>query len=496
MVPGSAVSRVTGIDVAYKNFNTGAAQSLPQRLAIIGQGNNGNAYDTKTYECEGSATAVAEKYGYGSPLHLAARQLFPLAGTSATFPVTIYPVQAAENAVAATGSITVTGKATETGSCKIYIADIAAEFAVTKDDTAATVLNAIKAAIDGTLEMPVTAAVITPEGENAVPYLQLTSKWKGASANLITIDLDADSLAIDGLAFGKTAMAGGAIDPDVSAALASIGDVWETMIMDTFDWKDTARLDKYQSFGDDRWSWLNKRGCLVAHGSVEDYATRTAITDLRKSDKINFLVQNTGSRALPCAICAKAMVSDIMTTADANPPQNYKGQLTGIHTGGADVQENYTVRNNAFMKGASTNIKSGNVAELNDIVTFYHPESYGKYPPFRYVVDMVKLQNVVYNCRLIMEADEFKGAPLVSDDTVVTNKSAIQPKTIKAAFYALADSLAKMAIISQPSFTKKNMTVTIDSENPKRLNVAFPVKLSGNLEVSSTEVLFGFYLGE
>ena len=129
MVPGSAVSRVTGIDVAYKNFNTGAAQSLPQRLAIIGQGNNGNAYDTKTYECEGSATAVAEKYGYGSPLHLAARQLFPLAGTSATFPVTIYPVQAAENAVAATGSITVTGKATETGSCKIYIADIAAEFA-------------------------------------------------------------------------------------------------------------------------------------------------------------------------------------------------------------------------------------------------------------------------------------------------------------------------------------------------------------------------------
>jgi hypothetical protein len=39
------------------------------------------------------------------------------------------------------------------------------------------------------------------------------------------------------------------------------------------------------------------------------------------------------------------------------------------------------------------------------------------------------------------------------------------------------------------------MTVGIDSENPKRLNVSFPVKLSGNVEISSTDVYFGFYLG-
>lgn len=28
-VPASAVSRVTGVDVAYKDFETGSAQSLP-----------------------------------------------------------------------------------------------------------------------------------------------------------------------------------------------------------------------------------------------------------------------------------------------------------------------------------------------------------------------------------------------------------------------------------------------------------------------------------
>jgi hypothetical protein len=36
--------------------------------------------------------------------------------------------------------------------------------------------------------------------------------------------------------------------------------------------------------------------------------------------------------------------------------------------------------------------------------------------------------------------------------------------------------------------------VKIDSTNPKRLNVRYPVKLSGNVEVTSTDIYFGFYL--
>ena len=107
----------------------------------------------------------------------------------------------------------------------------------------------------------------------------------------------------------------------------------------------------------------------------------------------------------------------------------------------------------------------------------------------------MKLMNVVYNVRLIMEADEMVGVPLVPDADVVTNKNAVQPKTVRTAFINLAKNLAKKAIISDAEFTKKNLEVSIDSENPKRLNVVFPVKLSGNIEVSSTDVYFGFYLG-
>ena len=82
-VSASAVSRVTGVAVEYRNFNAGKASMLPQRLAIVGVGNSGVVYGDEKYECEGSADAVGARYGYGSPLHLACRQLFPVVYISA-----------------------------------------------------------------------------------------------------------------------------------------------------------------------------------------------------------------------------------------------------------------------------------------------------------------------------------------------------------------------------------------------------------------------------
>jgi len=196
---------------------------------------------------------------------------------------------------------------------------------------------------------------------------------------------------------------------------------------------------------------------------------------------------------LPFVIAARGLVSDIMINANSNPPLGYKGKLTGLAAGADEDQENYQTRNNAVTKGASTNLKTGSVAELNDIVTFYHPEN-EMIPSKRYVVDLVKLQNVVFNVRMIMESDEKKGAPLVSDNTVTTNPKAIQPKTVKTELMNLADSLARAAIIQEPVFTKEKLSVKIDSTNPKRLNVQYPVKLSGNVEVISADIYFGFYL--
>jgi phage tail sheath gpL-like len=484
MLPSSAISRVTGVNVEFRNFNAGGGGFLPQRLAVLGIGNDDAEYSLQKHESIGSADAIGRRYGYGSPLHLAARQLFPISGGGANFPVTFYPLRPLETAVASSGSISCDGIATAAGSGTVYIGGIAAEFPVAKAASAEAVLNAIKTAINTKIEMPVIAGNIE-SGE-----LLLISKWSGESGNDITIEVETIT---EGFTFGISKMTGGALDPDISPALEEIGQIWETFILSTFAWKKQSRLDQYQLFCEGRWSELEKKPCLVAHGSTDDFYDRTAVTDLRKSDYGNFLIQSTGSRELPFVIAARGLVSDIMTNANSNPPLGYKGQLTGLAAGADSAQENYTARNNAITKGASTNLKVGSVAELNDIVTFYHPEN-EMIPSRRFVVDLVKLQNVVFNVRMIMESDEKKGAPLVSDNTVTTNPRAIQPKTIKTELMNLADALARAAIIQEPIFTKERLVVKIDSTNPKRVNTQYPVKLSGNVEVISNDIYFGFYL--
>jgi phage tail sheath gpL-like len=484
MISPSAASRVCGVDVEFKNFNLGSAAMLPQRLAVFGTGNDDADYSLDKYEAA-SASAVGERYGFGSPLHLMARVFFPPAGGGATFPVTLYPLRKPDTAAAAEGSITVTGEAAANGSGTVYIGGIKTEFAVRKGDDAAAILAALKAAINGNMNVPAAADI---DGD----AVKLVSKWSGESSNLITLEVEGN---IPGVLFDIAAFEGGALDPDIAPALEKIGNVWETQILDSFDYKKLSRLDEYQEYGESRWGSLEKKPLLVAHGCPDNLATRTAITDPRKTDYINYLIVSVGSRELPFVIAAKGLVNDILTTANNNPAQGYKGLLTGLHCGDDSAQENYNQRDSSVKKGSSTNIKNGSVAELNDIITFWHPESEGTFPSRRGVVTMVKLQNIVFNVRLIMEADALKAAPLVSNDQPTRNKAAQSPKMIKASLMNLADSLAMEAILAEAEFTKKNLQVNLDAANPNRLNNTFPVKLSGNIEITDSLIQFGFLLG-
>ncbi|MBR3380438.1 MAG: hypothetical protein IKG72_10035, partial [Bacillus sp. (in: Bacteria)] len=152
-------------------------------------------------------------------------------------------------------------------------------------------------------------------------------------------------------------------------------------------------------------------------------------------------------------------------------------------------------RNKSVPKGASTNITSGSVASLNDVITFYHPQGEGNFPARRYVVDAVKIMNIVYNLRLITEAPEVKAAPLLPDEQVTSNPRALQPKDFRTWFSNLAGSLGINAIISDVEFTQENIEVKINGTNPKRIDYKFPCKVSGNVEIVSGDLYFGQYVG-
>lgn len=482
-----AVARVVGIKTAFKNFRGGRLVTLPQRIAVIGQGATATTYAT-TKQQVSSAAEAGQKFGYGSPVHLAVAQLLPNNGDGVgSVPVTVYPLKDAVAAVASVGDITPTGTQLAAAAYRVVVNGIKSEqFVIKPGDLVADILAAMSIAINAVLEMPVTATT-------AATKLTVTSKWKGASANGIRLVVEGDMTA--GTTFAITQPTGGLVNPSVQPALDAIGNVWETMALNCLDIADTTALDAYSTFGDGRWGALTRKPLVVFTGSTEsDVDAATTISDARKTDRTNSQLIAPGSPNLPFVVASRQLAR-IAKVANDNPPRDYGSQdATGLIAGADGVQWLYNLRDRAVKKGSSTTESRDGVVTLSDTVTFYHPSG-DPTPAYRYVCDIVKLQNIIFNVDLTFVTKAWDGAPLIPDDQPTVNPDAKKPKMAVAEAAAVIDQLGLNALISDPETAKKNTLAEIDSENPKRLNMVIPVQLSGNTNIISIDLPFGFFFG-
>lgn len=488
-VDASAVARVVGIKTAFKNLRAGGILILPQRIAVVGQGSTAATYPTTKAQLT-SAFAVGSAYGFGSPLHLAAKQLMPSNGDGVgTIPVTFYPLEDDGSADPSEGTITPSGAATGSASFRVYINnEPSAQFAVADGDSVATICASITAAITAALDMPMTAV-------NGTTEVDLTSKWAGASANDLYVEVVATSEDNSGVTFAVVQPSGGLINPDISPALAQIGNVWETMILNCLEVADTTTLNLYQTEGEGRWGALVRKPFVVFTGNTETtVANATAVSDARKTDRINAQLVAPGSNDLPCVVAARQLAR-IAVVANNNPPRDYGSlEATGLTPGLDGVQWTYPDRDSAVKKGSSTTEVKDGVVNISDTVTFYHPNG-DPIPAYRYVCDIVKLQNIIFNLDLIFAVPEWDGAPLIPDDQPTINRDARKPRDAVAAVCAMIDSLALNAIISDPEAAKANTQAAINAGNPKRLDLVTVVQLSGNTNIISVDLDFGFYFG-
>ncbi|MAL49661.1 MAG: phage tail protein [Methylophaga sp.] len=483
----SAVARVVGIKTQFKDLRGGGILFLPQRIAVVGQGNSAAVYDTTKTQVT-SATQAADLYGFGSPIHLALRQLFPVNGDGVgTIPVTVYPLEDDVSGVAAAGDITPAGSQTEAAAYRIRINNIDSEdFVIEVGDTVADITAKITSAINAVLEMPVDAVDNTTN-------VGITAKWAGESGNDIFVEVIGSTTA--GTTFAVTQPTGGLVNPDVQPALDQVGNVWETMVLNCLNTADSTALDAYQTFGEGRWGALVRKPLVVFTGDTSTTVNDAiAVPDARKTDRVNAQLVAPASKDLPVVVAARQLAR-IAPVANNNPPQDYGSQdATGLTPGPDGDQWDYAQRDQAVKGGSSTiEVKDG-VVNISDVVTFYHPTG-DPIPAYRFVVDIVKVQNIIFNLDLIFATKEWDGAPLIPDDQPTVNRSAKKPKAAVAAVAAMLDSLGLNAIISAPETAKANTVAGINDQNPKRLDVSTTVQLSGNTNIISVDLNFGFFFG-
>lgn len=486
-VDASAVARVVGIATNFKDLRGGGILFLPQRVALVGQGSTASTYATTKKQVT-SALEVAQTYGFGSPLHLAALQLFPTNGDGiGTIPLTVYPLVDDGSASPSLGDVTIAGSQTEAASYIIRINNIDSEtFVISVGDTVTVAAAAAAAAINASLNMPMTAIA-------TLGVVDVTSKWEGTSANDIVIEVIGSTTA--GSTFAITQPVGGLVNPDVDDALNQVGNVWETMFLNCMDIADTTTLDKFDVFGEGRWGALTRKPTVVFTGNLATaVAAAIAVPDARKLDRTNAQLVAPGSVDLPFVTAARQLAR-IVAIANNNPPRDYGSQqATGLTPGTDGEQWTFAERDQAVKAGSSTiEVKDG-VINVADTVTFFHPSG-DPTPAYRFVVDIVKLQNIIFNLDLIFATPEWDGAPLIPDDQPTVNRDAKKPKSAVAAVASMVDSLGLNAIISDPETAKTTIVAEIDSGNPKRLNLTVTVQLSGNTNIISVDLNFGFFFG-
>jgi len=488
-VSNSAVARAVGIETDFVNLR-GGVRFLPIRISVFAQGSTASqaSYPTDKIIVT-SSKFVGDNYGYGSPAHLVISELLPPNGGGVgNIPVTLFPLKDDPSAVTAEGSITPVGAQTVAKTYQIRIGNVTSKaFTLAALATVADAVAAMVTAINSVIRMPVIAVNTGPDTS-----VVLNAKWGGASGNGMKVEV----LGVEaGIVFATVDTATGATNPDVTAALTQVGDVWETFVLNCFEIDDTATLDLFTDFFEPRWGPLIKKPAVVFTGTTEaDQATAIIIPESRKTDRVNCQLVAPGSNSIPFVV-ASSQLAKIALIANNNPPVDYAGQSVPSILPGTDAQQWDAIERDAAVQGGSSTVNVvDNVVEMSDTVTFYHPT--GEEPPaYRFANDIVKVWQILFNLALIFEADEWKGAPLIPNDQEISNQKARKPKAAVAAIASMLDSLALQAIISDPETAKKTIQANISSTNPRRLDVSFTYQISGNTGIISIAANWGFFFG-
>ncbi len=490
-IDATARARAVGIDAQYQDLRNGGGGNLPQRIFVLAQGNADATYSSVKFRALSAKQVAATKgAGYGSPAHLVARELFPDNGDGVgTVPVTMVLLQQGYDSSPATGSITPAGSQTQAAEYRVIVNGIkSAKFVVDAAESVASRCDKIVAAINAVLEMPVIATDNTTN-------VGIASKWNGASANDIVVEVEG---TLYGGTFAVVQPSGGLVNPsadEITEALEQIGNVWETLVINALNISDTDVLAAINEVGEGRWGVLVHKPFVCFTGNTEaDATTATTVTAARSTDRINCQLVAPGSPNLPCVVAAR-QVARIAVMANNNPPTDYAGLKANRLTPGTDGQQwDYPTKDFAVKAGSSTVDVVAGVIEMSDTVTMASAED-DALPPYRFVCDIIKVMNLVYRLDVIFGSDDWKGKVLIPDNQVTTNPNARKPKAAKAAYAGMIDQAALDAIISDPEFAKKNTTASIDTDNPRRINVQGTVKISGNTGIVDVGINWGFHLG-
>ncbi|WP_323936175.1 phage tail sheath subtilisin-like domain-containing protein [Aeromonas veronii] len=386
---------------------------------------------------------------------------------------------------AATATITVTGTAISAGVVSLYIAGKRVQAGVSASAAATAVASSIKAAIDADTSLPVTAAV-------SAGVVTLTAKWKGLTGNDINLALNyrgvmgGESLpnGINVALPAQSSLTGGAGSPDLTAAIAAMGD--EPFDFIATPWHDSGSLDVLEAEMNDatgRWSWLRQ---IYGHLYSAKRGTLSELSTFGKARNGQH-VSMTGIEPLTAASpyevaaasCARNAV--FIRIDPARPTQT--GELNGLLPAPTGKRFTISERQVLLTSGIATQTASSGVMMVERAITMYQRNKYGAAD--NSYLDSETLHTSAYVIRRLrtLVTSKYGRHKLANDGTRFGEGQAIvTPAVIKGELNGEYRIMERLGIVENSELFAKYLIVERDGDSG-RVNVLFPPDYVNGLRV-------------
>jgi phage tail sheath gpL-like len=386
----------------------------------------------------------------------------------------------------AAGTITVTGNGGSSGTIAMMIAGQSVPVGVTVGQTAAQIGTNIAVAINAAADLPVTAAA------NGAGVVTITARHKGTCGNDIDIRFNyyQGDVTPTNVGLALVAMAGGAGNPDIAAALAALGEgeQYRAIILGCAD---VATLGAVEIEMASRWGPMRQIEGLAYAALKGSYGTLSASGAARNSPYDSIPGANKSpSPPWEWAASWGAVTGFALANDPARPCQTLS--LPGILPPAPGDRFTRAERDLLLRDGISTwTVGQDGTVMIERAITTFQTNVFG-------IDDLAWLDintpaTVAY-LRFSLRArisSRYPRHKLASDGTNFgPGQFIVTPKIIKAEIIALAREWELAGLVEDMEEFKRDLIVERDATDQNRVNALIPPNLVNQLRIFAGRIEF------
>lgn len=390
----------------------------------------------------------------------------------------------------ATGTVTITGAATDAGAVNLYIGTRRVQSIATINASAEEVATALVEAINRDVNLPVRAEFQATSGGATQATIHLAAVNGGTTGNNIPLSLNYYGTASGeytppGLNVQIAEMTGGAGDPDLAPVITAMGD--EPYDYIGLPFSDSASLALMATEMDDsagRWSYIRQ---LYGHVYTAKFGTLAELVEFGDSLNNQHItvwgyeadMQTPVDELVALRLARNAV---FLRIDPARPTQT--GELTGALPAPTGKRFRITEQQSLLSHGIATAYTESGILRIQRDITTYKKNAYGV--PDNSYLDSETLHTSAYVLRRLKTVitSKYGRHKLANDGTRFgPGQAIVTPNVIKAELSATYRQMEREGVVENFELFQQYLIVERNANDPNRLDVLFPPDYVNQLRV-------------